>query len=83
MFSVQGTILAESVVYLEAEPQTGVGQQVDAALHHVPGDAEVGGQLSLHVGDVEIVNVLILGGGRNLCGDHKDHQRGKEQPTSF
>lgn len=53
--------------YLEAEAETGVGQQVDAALHHVLGDAEVGEELGLHVGPVEIFSVLALAGRRNLC----------------
>lgn len=61
--------------YLEAEPETGVRQQVDAALHHVLGDAEVGGELGFHVGAVQIFSVLALGGRRHLCRDHMDGHR--------
>lgn len=65
--------------YLEAEPETGVGQQMDAALHHLLGDDEVGRQLGFNVGTAEIFSVLTLGGRGNLCRDHKDRHRPAEQ----
>lgn len=72
------TAPAETEQYLEAEPETGLGQQVDAALHHVLGDAEVGGELRLHVGAVQILRVLALSGRRHLCRDHRDGHRPTE-----
>lgn len=57
--------------YLEAEPEAGVGQQMDAALHDVFSDAEVGGKLCFHIRTVKIFNILtLIGGRRDFCKDH-------------
>ena len=47
---------------LEPESETGVRQQVNAALHYIFSDAEVEGELCLHIRTTNIVNILTLQG---------------------
>lgn len=51
-----------SRLYLETDPEIWVRQQMNAALHHVFGDAEVGGELCFHIWAVKIFNILTLRG---------------------
>lgn len=37
------------IQHLESEPETGVGQQMNAALHNIFSDVEVGGKLCFHI----------------------------------
>ncbi len=53
--------------YLESEPETRVRQQMNAALHNIFSDAEVGGKLCFHIWTTNIFNILTLRGRRDLC----------------
>lgn len=59
--------------YLESEPETGVGQQMNAALHNIFSDAEVGGKLCFHIRATDIFNILTLHGRRDFWRDSDGH----------
>ncbi len=52
--------------YLESEPETGVGQQMNAALHNIFSDAEVGGKLCFYIRTIEVFSILTLCGRRDI-----------------
>lgn len=55
--------------YLQPQPKTGVRQQMNAALHNIFSDAEVGGKFCCHIRTTNIFSILTLCGRRDLCKD--------------